>query len=106
MLECIANWVVCGKQIYVRLDGLRDAVKRQPMQAKSVSVMQLVSLLQQLEVPMNPSEPINMELLVRLQNKVVLVHYVSQSTFSTLFQGKQAHTATIVNHWFILLPCT
>jgi hypothetical protein len=23
MLECIANWVLCGKQIYVRLDGLR-----------------------------------------------------------------------------------
>jgi hypothetical protein len=106
MLECIANWVVCGKQIYVRLDGLGDAVKRQLMQARSVNVMQLVSLLQQLEVPMNPSEPVHVELVVRLQNKVVLVHYVNQSTFSTLFQGKQAHIATIVKHWFILLPYT
>jgi hypothetical protein len=92
---------VCGKQIYVRLDGLGDAVKRQLMQARSVNVIQLVSLLQKLQVPVNPLEPVHVELLVKVQNKVVLVHHVNQSTFNTLFQGK--NTATAMSHCFILL---
>ncbi|KDR09150.1 uncharacterized protein LOC110838941 isoform X2 [Zootermopsis nevadensis] len=72
--------------IYVRLDGLGDAMKRQLMHAGSVNVTQLIHLLQQLEVPVNPSEPVHVELLVRLHNKAVLVHHANQSTLSTLFR--------------------
>lgn len=79
---------LCGKQIYVRLDGLGDAMKRQLMHAGSVNVTQLIHLLQQLEVPVNPSEPVHVELLVRLHNKAVLVHHANQSTLSTLFRGE------------------
>jgi hypothetical protein len=82
--------------MYIRLEGLGDAVKKKLMQARSVSVIELVSLLQQLEVPVNLSESLHVELVVKVQNGVVLVHHVNQSTFSTLFQGK--NTSTVLCH--------
>lgn len=67
-----------------------DAIKRQLMQARTLNFTELASLLQQLEVPTKPSEPVHVELLVRAQNKAVVVHYANQSTLNSFFQGENS----------------
>jgi hypothetical protein len=90
-LKSTANCVITEKlvlQLYVRLDGLGDAIKRQLMQTRLFNITQLVALLQQLEVPTIPLAPVHVELLVKVQNKVVLVHHANQSTLNTFFEGE------------------
>ncbi|XP_033607997.1 uncharacterized protein LOC111866074 isoform X3 [Cryptotermes secundus] len=72
--------------IYIRLDGVEDTIKRQLLQARSFNFTELVTLLHQLEVPIKPSEPVHVELLVRAQNKAVVVHYANQSTLNSFFK--------------------
>jgi hypothetical protein len=89
MLESAASHIL-SSQIYIRLDGVGDAIKRQLMQARSFNFTELVRLLQQLKVPTRPSDPVHMELLVRIQNKAVAVHYGNQSTLNSFFQGENS----------------
>jgi hypothetical protein len=95
MLQSAASCSLAS-QIYIRLDGVGDTIKRQFLQAKSFNFTELVNLLHQLEVPTKPSEPVHVELLVRAQNRAVLVCYANQSTLNSFFRGensKISHTA-------------
>jgi hypothetical protein len=93
MLESATSHILCS-QIYIRLDGVGDAIKRELMQARSFNFAELVSLLQQLKIPTKPSDPVHVELLVRVQNKAVVVHYANQSTLNSFFQGENS----LINH--------
>ena len=75
-------------QIFVRLEGLGAVIKQQLMQDRSFNVTQLVTMLQQLKIPTKPAEHVHVELLVRVQSKVVLVHHANASTLNTLFKGE------------------
>jgi hypothetical protein len=75
-------------QVFIRLEGLGEVIRQQLMQARSFSVTQLVTLLQQLKVPTKLSEPVHVELLVKVQSKVMLVHYANESTLNALFKGE------------------
>ena len=54
-------------------------------------------MLQQLKIPTKPSEHVHVELLVRVQSKVVLVHHANESTFNTLFKGENRQ----INYAFV-----
>jgi hypothetical protein len=84
-------------QVFIRLEGLGDVIKQQLMQARSFSVTQLVTMLQQLKIPTKPSEPVHVELLVKMQSKVVLVHHANESTLNTLFKGENRQ----INYAFV-----
>lgn len=75
-------------QIFIRLEGLGAVIKQQLMQDRSFNVTQLVTVLQQLKMSTKPSEPVHLELLVRVQRKVVLVHHANESTLNTFFRGE------------------
>jgi len=88
---------VVALQIFIRLEGLGAVIKQQLMQDRSFNVTQLVTMLQQLKIPTKPSEPVHVELLVRVQNKVVLVHHANESTLNTLFKGENRQ----INYTFV-----
>jgi hypothetical protein len=88
MLPAGMMFCVVTLQIFIRLEGLGAAIKQQLMQDRSFNVTQLVTMLQQLKIPTKTSEPVHVELLVRVQSKVVLVHHANESTLNTLFKGE------------------
>jgi hypothetical protein len=88
MLPASTMFCVVILQIFIRLEGLGAVVKQQLMQDRSFNVTQLVNMLQQLKIPTKPSEHVHVELLVRVQSKVVLVHHANESTLNTLFKGE------------------
>jgi hypothetical protein len=88
MLPADMMLCVVTLQIFIRLEGLGAVIKQQLMQDRSFNVTQLVAMLQKLHIPTKPSEPVHVELLVRVQNKVVLVHHANESTLNTLFKGE------------------
>ena len=97
MLPAGMIFSVVALQIFIRLEGLGAVIKQQLMQDRSFNVTQLVTMLQQLKIPTKPSEPVHVELLVRVQNKVVLVHHANESTLNTLFKGENRQ----INYTFV-----
>ena len=88
MLPAGMMFCVVTLQIFIRLEGLGAVIKRQLMQNRSFNITQLVTMLQQLKIPTKPSGHVHVELLVRVQSKVVLVHHANESTLNTLFKGE------------------
>lgn len=88
---------VVALQIFIRLEGLGAVIKQQLMQDRSFNVTQLVTMLQQLKIPTKPSEHVHVELLVRVQSKVVLVHHANETTLNTLFKGENRQ----INYTFV-----
>jgi len=97
MLPAGMMFCVVTLQIFIRLEGLGAVIKQQLMQDRSFNVTQLVTMLQQLKIPTKPSEHVHVELLVRVQSKVVLVHHANESTLNTLFKGEHGE----INYEFV-----
>lgn len=88
MLATDVTVSVLTLQIFIRIEGLGDAIKQQLMQARLLNVTHLITMLQQLKIPTKTSEHVHVELLVRVQSKAVLVHHANKSTLDTLFKGE------------------
>ncbi|XP_069680724.1 vitellogenin isoform X2 [Periplaneta americana] len=97
--------------VYVKLVGLGDVVKQQLMRTNptSLTVSQLLDLLKQLQLPSKTVEPLHVELIVKEQNKVVMVHHANQSSFNDFLQAvNNAHLIAIngvhLNAQRVLVP--
>jgi len=97
MLQAGMTFCVVTLQMFIRLEGLGAVIKQQLMQDRSFNVTQLITMLQQLKIPTKPSEHVHVELLVRVQSKVVPVHHANESTLNTLFKGENRQ----INYAFV-----
>ncbi|KAJ9599526.1 hypothetical protein L9F63_009998, partial [Diploptera punctata] len=71
--------------LYLRLEGFGDILKR-VISKKRLNVDTLLELFKQLKVPSKASQPLHVEIILKLQDKVILVHHANETTFNSLYQ--------------------
>ncbi|PSN55285.1 hypothetical protein C0J52_01781 [Blattella germanica] len=76
--------------LYVRVDGVGDLLKKSL--DKIMSIEKLVGLLQELKLPLKAVEPVHIELILKVQNKAVLVHHANETSFTSLFEEEMRMT--------------
>ncbi|KAK7871920.1 hypothetical protein R5R35_009724 [Gryllus longicercus] len=71
--------------IYLKLEGVSDAIKDMLFKTdKSVKFSDLINIFQEIKAPIITSEPIHIEIIAKIEDRVVYCQYINKTNFYKL----------------------